>query len=106
MGQRRKTSICILNRGKRKWQSLQSILTITLNNLSIDEDKELEVLLTGKNNYELVEANVLTSDDIHTYNTFDEPEKLKEEAFKNVNISGNTMKVVLPASSVVEIRVK
>ena len=38
--------------------------------------------------------------------TFDEPEKLKEEAFKNVNISGNTMKVVLPASSVVEIRVK
>ena len=82
------------------------ILTITLNNLSIDEDKELEVLLTGKNNYELVEANVLTSDDIHTYNTFDEPEKLKEEAFKNVNISGNTMKVVLPASSVVEIRVK
>ena len=82
------------------------ILTITLNNLSIDENKELEVLLTGKNNYELVEANVLTSDDIHTYNTFDEPEKLKEEAFKNVNISGNTMKVVLPASSVVEIRVK
>jgi len=63
-------------------------------------------LLTGKNNYELVEANVLTSDDIHTYNIFDEPEKLKEEAFKNVNISGNTMKVVLPASSVVEIRVK
>ena len=82
------------------------IVTITLNNLSIDEDKTLEIELTGKDSYELVEANVVTSDDIHAHNTFDAPENITEAALDNVVISGDTIKVTLPKSSVVEIRVK
>lgn len=82
------------------------IITITLNNLSVEDSKDLDILLTENKTYELVEANVVTSADIHTYNTFDEPEKLKEEAFDGVSISGNTVKVTLPAASVVEIRIK
>lgn len=82
------------------------IITITLNNLSIDEDKELDILLTEDKTYELVEANVVTSDDIHTYNTFDEPDKLTEKPLDGVCIDSNYVKVVLPRASVVEIRIK
>ena len=82
------------------------IITITLNNLSVSEDKELEILLTENKSFELVEANVVTSADIHTYNTFDEPEKLKEEPLEGVAVNGNTVKVKLPSASVVEIRIK
>ena len=82
------------------------IITITLNNLSTEAVEDLEVILTGKAAYELVEANIVTSDDIHTHNTFENPEQIKEEAFRGVLISGNRMQVTLPAASVVEIRVK
>ena len=82
------------------------IITITLNNLSTKDGKELDVILTGKDSYELVEANIVTSDDIHTYNTFEEPEKLTEEKLSGVSVNKNTLKVTLPAASVVEIRIK
>ena len=82
------------------------IITITLNNLSAKEAKEITVSLTGKESYELVEANVVTSDDIHTYNTFDEPNKIEEKSFSGVQISKNELTIKLPKASVVEIRIK
>ena len=82
------------------------IITITLNNLSVDDTEELEIMLTGKDKYELVEAKVITSDDIHTYNTFDEPDKLVEEDFNGVIIEGNKLKVTLPSASVTQVRIK
>lgn len=82
------------------------IITITLNNLSVEDNEELEIMLTGKDKYELVEAKVITSDDIHTYNTFDEPDKLVEEDFNGVTIEGNILKVTLPRASVTQIRIK
>ena len=81
-------------------------ITITLNNLSAEENKELEILLTGKDSYEIIEANVVTSNDIHTHNTFDAPEQIKEESFDSLKVEGNKVCVNLPAASVVEIRVK
>ena len=82
------------------------IVTITINNLSATDKKEVEVLLTGKDSYELVEANIVTSSDIHTYNTFDAPEQIKEEKFDGIVLNGNKAMVTLPAACVVEIRVK
>ncbi len=82
------------------------IITITLNNLSATAVEDLEVILTGNDAYELVEANIVTSDDIHTHNTFEAPEQIKEETFDGVSVSGNRMQVKLPAASVVEIRVR
>lgn len=82
------------------------IITITLNNLSVDEKQELDVMLTEKESYNLLEAKVVTDADMHTFNTFDEPERIKEEDFDGVTINGNALKVILPKSSVVEIRIK
>lgn len=82
------------------------IITITLNNLSLEKDNKLEILLTRKDSYELVEANIVTSDDMHTYNTFDEPERLKEVKFDKVSIEKNKVIVDLPKASVVELRIR
>ncbi len=82
------------------------IITITLNNLSATEENRLEITLTEKNAYELVEANIVTADDVHTHNTFEAPENLTETKFTALQINGNHLTVTLPAASVVEIRIK
>ena len=82
------------------------IITITLNNLSATEENRLEIILTEKNAYELVEANIVTADDVHTHNTFEAPENLTETKFTALQINGNHLTVTLPAASVVEIRIK
>lgn len=82
------------------------IITITLNNLSATEENRLEITLTEKNAYELVEANIVTADDVHTHNTFEAPENLTETKFTALEINGNHLTVTLPAASVVEIRIK
>lgn len=101
--------------GMGKWQvpevtesvsEKDGIITMTLNNLSASESLELDVWFTGDRNYEVVEANVVTHQDIHAYNTFEEPWNVKEETFDAYTLDRDRMKVTLPACSVVEIRVK
>lgn len=82
------------------------IITITVNNLSVEKDDTLEVILSERDKCELVEANIVTASDIHTYNTFDEPEKLKEEKFEKVTIEGSRIVIEIPRASVVELRIK
>ncbi len=82
------------------------IVTITLNNLSATDKKDLDIsFVTGKE-YEVVEANIVTSSDMHAHNTFDSPEVVKEITFKNYKTAKNGLKVTIPACSVVEIRVR
>ncbi|SDY35319.1 alpha-N-arabinofuranosidase [Lachnobacterium bovis] len=82
------------------------IVTITLNNLSATDKKDLDIsFVTGKE-YEVVEANIVTSSDMHAHNTFDSPEVVKEITFKNYKTVKNGLKVTIPACSVVEIRVR
>ncbi len=81
------------------------IITITLNNFSLTDSKELEVIFAEKKKFEVVEANVVTSSDVHDHNTFDEPEKVVEKAFDGYSNEGG-LKLTLPAASVVEIRIK
>ena len=82
------------------------IITITLNNLSATDDKELDIQLTEKSDYTIVEANVVTSDDMHAHNTFEAPETVKEVEFTAYKTNGNTVTVKLPKCSVVELRIK
>lgn len=82
------------------------IITITLNNLSATDSKEVDVLFAEHRDYGIAEANIVAHQDMHAYNSFDEPEKVTEEAFHGYMLDGHTMKVTLPACSVVQIRVK
>ena len=82
------------------------IITITLNNLSATDCLEMDVQFTGDRDYAVVEANVVTHQDMHAYNTFEEPDRVKEETFDDYTLEGGRMKLKLPACSVMEIRVK
>ncbi len=82
------------------------IITITLNNLSATDCLEMDVQFTGDRDYEVVEANVVTHQDMHAYNTFEEPDRVKEETFDDYTLEGGRMKLKMPACSVMEIRVK
>ncbi|MCR5273198.1 MAG: alpha-N-arabinofuranosidase [Lachnospiraceae bacterium] len=82
------------------------IITITLNNLSTKDCEEVEVQFADLKAFEVCEANVVTADDMHAYNTFEAPENVKEVAFDGYKICDGKLMVTLPASSVVEIRIK
>lgn len=82
------------------------IITITLSNLSVEADEEVDINLVGKDSYELVEANIITDADMHVHNTFEEPDRISEKAFEGVSIEGSKLCLSLPKASVVEIRIK
>lgn len=82
------------------------IITMTLNNLSASDQEEVDVRFIGDRDHKVLEARMVTHEDVHTYNTFDEPDKVTEQAFNGYTLEGSRMKLVLPACSVVEIRVK
>lgn len=81
------------------------VVTITINNLSVSDTENVEVTLDGMENVTLVEANIVTGAK-DSYNTFDNPEQVKEEKFEAVTVAGNQLSLQIPPCSVVEIRVK
>lgn len=82
------------------------VITITLNNLSAEVEEEVEVVFDEEREYEVMEAFMVTNNDMHAHNTFDAPEAVKEEVFAGYRMEKNVMKVKLPACCVTEIRVK
>lgn len=81
------------------------IITITVNNLSIESVEELDICLADSG-YSVVEARIVSHEDMHAKNTFDAPEEVSERDFTDYEITDRGIKAVLPKNSVVEIRVK
>ena len=81
-----------------------NVITITLNNLSITQEETVDVQFVNRG-YKVVEANVVTGNDMHDHNTFDAPEKVTEKTFSGYQEITEGLTVTLPANSVVEIRV-
>ncbi len=82
------------------------IITATLSNLSTDTAKEVKLSLEAKSAYEIVEARVLLGETIQSHNTFENPNAVSEEEFKDYSISENEITLTIPAHSVVMIRIK
>lgn len=81
------------------------IITITLNNLSIESAEEVEVQLAN-GVYKVVEARIVTNSDMHAHNTFEAPEKVTEKDFDDYEVKGENILVKLPVNSVVEMRLQ
>lgn len=81
------------------------IITITLNNLSIEAAEEVEVQLVN-GAYKVVEAKIVTNSDMHAHNTFEAPEEVTEKDFNDYEIKGENVLVKLPVNSVVELRLQ
>ena len=84
--------------------SADGCVNITLNNLSVKEDVPVEVSFAELKPAE-VTAAILTQE-MHARNTFEEPEKVKEEAFTAYEIRDGKLCFTAPACSVISLRVK
>ena len=84
--------------------SADGTVNLTLNNLSVTEDSEVEVsfaeLAPSK-----VTASILTQK-MDAYNTFENPECVKEVEFTAYELTEKGLKFRIPASSVVLLRVQ
>ena len=80
------------------------VITITLNNLSISESEEMEIAFTECKPSE-VTAKILTNE-MHAYNTFENPENVKQEDFTAFTVTDKGISFTMPACSVIQFRVK
>lgn len=78
------------------------VITITAANLSAEEAETLDIQLE-ESGYHVVEAKIVSGNDIHSYNTFDDAEQVCECDFTGIRTE-NGIQVCLPAASVVELR--
>ena len=79
------------------------VINITLNNLSLSSTEEVEIVLTEKEVKE-VKASILTGK-LNDFNTFEDTEKVKEKAFTDFKVQGKGITLVIPACSVLNIRI-
>lgn len=83
----------------------QGFTHISLVNLDANNVQEVSVDIRGAK-FSGVTGRVLTSQKIQDFNSFEQPDKVKPAAFKDASISSNTLKVKLPAHSVVVLELK
>ena len=53
-----------------------------------------------------IKGTVLTAKEINAHNTFDDPEKVKPEAFKDITVSDNRLMLTLPPKSVLVVSLR
>ena len=78
---------------------------ISLVNIDASKVQEVSIDVRGAK-FSGVTGRILNSDKLQDFNTFDQPAKIKPAAFKDATWSGNTLKVKLPAHSVVVLELK
>ncbi|MCR5685170.1 MAG: alpha-N-arabinofuranosidase [Lachnospiraceae bacterium] len=76
-------------------------LTVTLANLSLDEDEDIEIVLT-ESAVKSVAGEIVTGA-MDAHNTFDAPETVKTAAFEGCKITHEGLNIKLPAKSVVKV---
>lgn len=82
----------------------QGYVNVTLNNLSVTEDVPVEMSFAQLCPQQAT-ATIL-HEEMHAYNTFEEPEKVKEEGFDAWEIKDGKVCFTAPACSVISFRIK
>ena len=80
------------------------VLHITVTNLSLTEDYEIDTTILEKNISE-VKGEILT-EKMHAMNTFEEPETVRTKEFTDVKITDKGLAFTIPACSVLHLSVK
>lgn len=80
------------------------VVTITLNNLSVTDSEEMEIAFAELHPGDVTAAIVTNKMD--AYNTFDNPDNVKEVEFKDFKKTDSGVTFTMPACSVVQFRVK
>jgi len=78
-------------------------MLITLVNCMLDRDYNINCRILYEN-YTKCEAEILHSDDVRMRNTFDNPDIIKPEEYKNFTVDGENLQITLPRCSVMALR--
>ncbi len=78
---------------------------VALTNLDPNRAVEVSTSIAGVQ-ASAVSGRVLTADTITAHNTFEQPETVKPVAFNGASLSGNSLKVELPAKSIVVLQLR
>ncbi|KRE53700.1 alpha-N-arabinofuranosidase [Paenibacillus sp. Soil522] len=80
---------------------------ISLCNISPTAGADVEVHLRGKESRKgTIYGTILTSSDMHTHNTFQQPDAIKPAPFYGVTVTGQSFTAALPPMSVVVLTIK
>ena len=82
----------------------QGVITITINNLSLDQAEDVKISLVEKG-YRVVEAYVVTGDKRDAHNTFDAPDNVCEKDFRDYEVNEDHIVLHMPVNAVVELRI-
>lgn len=84
--------------------SADGTINVTLANLSVTDSCPVEIAL-AETVPAWVEARILTGK-MDAYNSFENPEAVKEEELKDVTVTGKNLTLTMPACSVVSLRIR
>jgi alpha-N-arabinofuranosidase len=83
------------------------IITISLANVDLKNDCDIEIPLTVSNaKNSIVSAEILTSADIRDYNDFDKPGTVQPAKFDKIKAGKNAITLTIPAKSIITFSVK
>lgn len=82
----------------------EGYVNITLNNLSVEEDSEIEISFAELKPSQIT-ASVLTNK-MDAHNTFENPDCVKEEAFTAYEVTQKGIRLTIPKCSVLAMRLK
>ena len=103
--------VCQIGTGEHKVPNLQEsvsvaedgTITVTIANLSVTDSYPVDIAFVEKKAVS-AKATIL-SGKMDAYNTFEEPENVKEEVFTNVSITDDGVSLVIPACSVISMEI-
>lgn len=82
------------------------VITVTLNNLCVENAKKIEICLAGDTGiYRVKEAHIVTGE-MKQHNTFEEPERVTEQAFDQYVNTEKGISAAIPPCSVLEVRLE
>lgn len=83
----------------------QGLTHISLVNIDSKNSQEITIDLRGAK-FSTVAGRILASEKLQDHNSFDAPQKVKPMIFKQATLNNNSLKVTLPAHSVVVLELK
>lgn len=76
-------------------------ITVSLSNVDLDKEMEVTIALGNESKAKNISGNILTAGSIDDYNDFDKPEKVTLKPFSGAKAAKGSIKVKLPAKSIV-----
>lgn len=80
-------------------------ITVSITNVMLDRDAEVEIT-TGLDKIKAIDGCILTSGSINDYNDFGQPEKVSLKPFSASTSANGTIKLKLPAKSIVTLSIE